>query len=188
MLKRNLIGIPNISNYMTTINDIQCKIFENTPRDPLANHAFKFEEIKSENNYSENRDIYELESELDFVVKNPEGNTQNDFCLIKHILFEQQQKPFLSEEQLNNLKKFEEYTKYQYSNDQRKRAIQKYREKKMSRKNSNFVRYKIRKDLAEKRKRHKGKFIKKKKINLKKAFDDYIENKIINKDMDKLKI
>lgn len=175
VLKRNLIGIPNISNYMSSLKDIKKKIF----------HSDENNDIHSDN--EEETEIFNLESELDFVMtKN--NVVKNNFCLIDHIIDENQKTPYLSGEEYKNLLKFGECTRYRYSNQQRKRAIQKYKEKKLNRKNSTYVRYKIRKDLAEKRKRHKGKFIKKKKINLKKAFNDYIENKKINKDMKKLKI
>lgn len=173
VLKRNLIGIPNISNYMSSMKAIKNKIFQD---DGNADGVSDNEE-----------EIFNLESELDFVMtKN--NVVKNNFCLIDHIIDENKSKPYLNNEEYDNLLKFGECTRYRYSNQQRKRAIQKYKEKKLNRKNSTYVRYKIRKDLAEKRKRHKGKFIKKKKINLKKAFNDYIENKKINKDMKKLKI
>lgn len=56
-----------------------------------------------------------------------------------------------------------------YGKRKRKRAIEKYKNKKERRKSADFIRYKIRKNLAEKRKRYKGKFVKNKKIDLKKA-------------------
>ena len=64
---------------------------------------------------------------------------------------------------------------YVYGKFRRKKAIEKYKLKKKARKKSNFIRYKVRKNLAEKRRRHKGKFIKNKKIDMKEAMKEFLK-------------
>lgn len=55
--------------------------------------------------------------------------------------------------------------------EQRQKRIQKYLIKKKKRKKKNFVRYEIRKTLANKRLRKKGKFIKNKKFDINKLIE-----------------
>ena len=57
-------------------------------------------------------------------------------------------------------------------------SIRNYLRKKERRKKNTSIRYQIRKDLAIKRKRHKGKFIKSSKIDLKKAVELYNEKEL----------
>lgn len=61
-----------------------------------------------------------------------------------------------------------------YSKQKLKKAIEKYREKRTNRKKQYKIRYRVRKELAEKRLRHKGKFIKNKKIDLQKLMNEFI--------------
>ena len=62
-----------------------------------------------------------------------------------------------------------------YGYRERKRAVESYLVKKRKRKDSNFVRYRVRKELACKRLRFRGKFIKKPKVDLAKMALEFRE-------------
>lgn len=65
-----------------------------------------------------------------------------------------------------------------FSNAQRVDSIRRYHEKKNKRKSPTYIRYKIRQDLAGQRIRHKGKFVKNQRIDLKKAAEMLMRGKI----------
>lgn len=65
------------------------------------------------------------------------------------------------------------------SKTERQRAIDVYLIKKSNRQKIGHVRYQVRKDLAVNRKRFKGKFIKDKKIDLKKAAQELLKGDIV---------
>lgn len=65
------------------------------------------------------------------------------------------------------------------SKAEKQRAINTYLEKKMYRNRNGQVRYQVRKDLATNRRRFKGKFIKDKKIDIKKAAQELINNELV---------
>ena len=83
------------------------------------------------------------------------------FCLIDSVLIsnedEHKYRQYLRMAYMGNI---------QYSKEKKKKAIAKYIVKKERRKNRYYIRYKIRKECASKRLRHKGKFIKAPKIDL----------------------
>lgn len=58
---------------------------------------------------------------------------------------------------------------------QRNRAIAKYHNKKDKRKNSAYIRYKIRQDLAGQRVRNKGKFVRNQRVDLKKLAEEFMK-------------
>ncbi len=70
---------------------------------------------------------------------------------------------------------------------EKKNSISKYLSKKHRRKSKGFIRYQVRKDLDLKRKRHKGKFIKNNKIDLKRAAELYLQQEL-KENLEKLKI
>lgn len=61
---------------------------------------------------------------------------------------------------------------------QRNRAIAKYHNKKDKRKNSAYIRYKIRQDLAGQRVRNKGKFVRNQRVDLKKLAEEFMKGLI----------
>lgn len=63
--------------------------------------------------------------------------------------------------------------------EERQKKIKKYLQKKKNRKKKNFIRYEVRKTLANNRLRNKGKFIKNKKIDINKLID-LVKKGIIN--------
>lgn len=65
------------------------------------------------------------------------------------------------------------------SKTERQKAIDVYLEKKNNRKKIGHVRYQVRKDLAVNRKRFKGKFIKDKKIDLKRAAKELLNTDLV---------
>ena len=73
------------------------------------------------------------------------------------------------------------------SKKDKKKSISIYMAKREKRKNRGFIRYQVRKDLAVKRKRFKGKFVKNEKMDLRKALEIYMQ-KELNKKMNNLKI
>ena len=66
-----------------------------------------------------------------------------------------------------------------FSNSQRVASIRRYHEKKNKRKSPTYIRYKIRQDLAGQRIRHKGKFVKNQRIDLKKAAELLMRGRLI---------
>lgn len=63
-----------------------------------------------------------------------------------------------------------------FSVEERQSSIQRYRAKKLSRKMTYQIRYKVRQDLAVKRLRNKGKFIKSKKLDIRAVADMIMKN------------
>lgn len=70
---------------------------------------------------------------------------------------------------------------------EKRKSIQVYLEKKNNRKRKKFIRYQVRKDLAVKRKRFKGKFVKNNKMNLQIAVQEYMQGEL-SKNLDELRL
>ncbi len=66
-----------------------------------------------------------------------------------------------------------------FSSAQRVSSISRYQEKKNKRKSHTYIRYQIRQDLAGQRVRHKGKFVKNKRMNLKLAAEALLRGLVI---------
>ena len=80
----------------------------------------------------------------------------------------------------------EEFKIRKLNQRERKRAIRKYLNKKEKRRDLGSIRYHIRKDLAIKRKRHKGKFVRNKRIDLKAAAKEFHQD-MLEKELNLLK-
>lgn len=110
------------------------------------------------------------------VVENIDNKVPADFDLYEFIR---------NESRNQQLKDAEQYLVLstprvkKLSKNERQRAIDVYLEKKNGRQKIGHVRYQVRKDLAVSRKRFKGKFIKDKKIDLKKAAQNLMKNDLI---------
>lgn len=63
-----------------------------------------------------------------------------------------------------------------FTREERSSSIQRYRQKKANRKMTYQIRYKVRQDLAVKRLRNKGKFIKSKKLDIRAVADMIMKN------------
>lgn len=100
----------------------------------------------------------DLQSHLSFDLE----NDARDTLTLSRTLSESEKKLYKS---LLNQK-----TK-QFSADDRRASIQRYLRKKQNRKMTYQIRYKVRQDLAVKRLRNKGKFIKSKKLDIRAMAD-----------------
>ena len=155
-LKNKVVGLQNINMYLQSINLIESKVNLNKigyipPEGQFDNFNNGMQEGGNAGGY----------------------NLRFNFNLLDQILFENSQHPYLKPVYYKELS--EQKNIYVYGKFRRKKAIEKYKKKKLQRKNSNFIRYKVRKNLAEKRKRHKGKFIKNKKIDMQKAMKEFLQ-------------
>lgn len=73
------------------------------------------------------------------------------------------------------------------SKKEQQKAIDRYLNKKQRRKKRDFIRYQVRKDLAVKRKRHRGKFMKHEKVDLKRAAELFMQGEL-SKRISELKV
>ena len=80
----------------------------------------------------------------------------------------------------------EEFKIRKLNKRERKRSIKKYLNKKAKRRDLGSIRYHIRKDLAIKRKRHKGKFVKNQRIDLTTAAQEFHQD-MLAKELNLLK-
>ena len=150
-LKNSLIGIENVNDYEIIINFIKRK---------LQNKNENFE------NYFQNENSY---------IKNSFFGLK--FNLINCIKIENEKNSFEKTKIINLVKEKYNNKPFIYNKYQRKRAIRKYVSKKSNRKSPKFIRYKVRQELAENRGRHRGKFIKRKRVDLKKAHKEFLKEK-----------
>lgn len=104
-----------------------------------------------------------------------------NFSLVEHMRGEK------SSEQLEDYIEIGMMRIKKLSKHEKQSSISKYLSKKQRRKSKGYIRYQVRKDLAVKRKRHKGKFIKNNKIDLKRAAEMYLQ-KELNQNLQDLKI
>ena len=127
-----------------------------------------------------------LRNELQTQVElNKEAENRNkipsSFCLLRIIKCEE------------DFTKYKEYLDpvilrvKRLSKTGKQQSIQNYLRKRDKRKRNTSIRYQVRKDLAVKRKRHKGKFIKSEKIDLQKAVQLFNE-KELSKDLSQLNL
>lgn len=150
-IKNKLIGIDNFKDYEIIIKFLNQKLINKNEK--LENY-FKSSIFKKNTIFNWKFNL------LNFIkIQNVKNNFFNKRDIFKIITEKNKNKPFI-------------YNKYQ-----RKRAIKKYIEKKPKRKNAKFIRYKVRQELAENRGRLRGKFIKRKRIDLKKAHEDFLKEK-----------
>lgn len=161
-IKKRLIGIANNNQFLNSLQFIEKK---------LANDDFGFHPVSSE--FTEKKSFY---SESEKQKYNQKFLISENFDLLDFLVNENRQTkypPFVK-----NIFEEIQKDKYVYGGTRRQKAIKKYKQKKNQRKNSNFIRYKVRKNLAEKRKRFKGKFVKNEKIDMKKAMQDFLKEKV----------